>query len=45
MFDKFDADFIDSLDLLQDVPNIPGEKMLEVGLLPKKSRETAQLDR
>ena len=41
MFDKFDAAFIDSLDLMQDVPNTTGEEMVEVGLLPVKSRKTA----
>ena len=32
MFDKLDAAFIDSLDMLQDVPDTPGEEMLEAGL-------------
>ena len=41
MFDKFDATFIDSLDLKQDVPDTTGEETVEVGLLPMKSRETA----
>ena len=44
MLDKFDTAFIDSLDMLQDVPNTPGDEMLEVGIPQKKSRETTQLD-
>ena len=44
MFDTFDAAFIDSLDLMQDVPNSTGEEMVEAGLLPMKSRETTELD-
>ena len=31
MFNKFDAAFIDSLDLVQDVPDTTGEEMVEVG--------------
>ena len=45
MFSKFNAAFVDSLDLMQDVPNTTGEETLEAGLSPKKSRENAQLDR
>ena len=39
MFDKFDAAFIDSLNLLQNVPDTTGVETLEVGLLPMKSGE------
>ena len=40
MFNKFYAAFIDSLDLIRDVPNTTGKAMEEVGLSPMKSRET-----
>ena len=45
MFGKFDAAFIDSLDLMQDVPDSTREEMVEVGLSPMKSRETAELNK